>query len=316
MYNLYFSSCDKDGGIYHYSFDEHNAPVFKEVYQCDSPMYAILGKNNKLRVILRKPFEDGTSGIISYDICRDASLKNPTKPQTTKGVVACHLAESDGSIYCVNYLSGSVIKLPNTIDVHTGKGVNQPRQDMPHTHFVSPSPDGKYILVTDLGIDKIFIYDKNLKIISSVDMPSGHGPRHLAFHADGKTVFCVNELASTVSVLDYADGRLTLKGTTRPLAKSDGNTAAAIRVTGNSVFVSHRGDDTITELVCDGALPSLKRTYSAYGKGPRDIWITKNTIICTNENSDNVTFVSRTDGKLMFELSMPSPIGVLCVEGQ
>lgn len=315
MYNLYFSACDENGGIYHYRFDGQNAPVFEKVYKCDSPMYAIAGENRKLHVILRKPFADGTSGVISYDICGDASLANPTNPQSTKGIVACHLTESDGCIYCVNYLSGSVIKMPDTVDVHTGKGVNQPRQDMPHTHYVSPSPDGKYIFVTDLGLDKIFVYDKNLSVISTVDMPSGHGPRHLAFHEDGKTVFCVNELASTVSVLDYADDVLTLKETTSPLAKSAGNTAAAIRAVGNSIFVSHRGDDTVTELNYDGSL-SLKRVYSAYGKGPRDIWVTENTVICTNEKSGNVTFVSRTDGELMYELSMPSPIGVLCTEDE
>ena len=82
-----------------------------------------------------------------------------TKPQSTKGIVACHLAESDGSIYCVNYLSGSVIKMPDTVDTHSGHGINPKRQDAPHTHYVCESPDGKYIFVTDLGIDKIFVYN-------------------------------------------------------------------------------------------------------------------------------------------------------------
>ncbi len=312
MNNLYFSACSDNGGIYHYYFDGKSAPVFEKVYSCPMPMYAVEGANNKLHVILRRPFKDDTSGVISYNIGADGKLANPTKPQSTKGVVACHITEADDAIYCVNYLSGSVIKMPDILDLHKGKGVNQLRQDMPHTHYVSPSPDGKYIFVTDLGIDKIFVYDKDLNVISTNDITAGHGPRHLAFHEDGKTVFCVNELASTVSVLKYSDGKLTLIETTGPLAKSENNTAAAIRVIGNNIFVSHRGDDTVTELIYDGHL-SLLRTYSAYGNGPRDMWVTENMIIITNEKSDNVTFVSRETGELVHEISMPTPIGVLCI---
>ena len=312
MHDLYFSACAQDGGIYHYKFDGTSAPTLADICKCPMPMYAVKGKE-KIHVLLRAPFDDNnTSGLVSYDIGQDGKLENPGEICSTKGVVACHLAEVDGDVYCVNYLSGSVIKMPDTVDVHAGKGVNQPRQDMPHTHYVSSTPDGKYILVTDLGIDKIFVYDKNLNVMSTVDMPQGHGPRHLAFHDDGTTVFCVNELASTVSTLKYSDGKLTLIETSEPLVNTEGNTAAAIRVDKNSVFVSHRGDNSVSELEYNGSL-NYKRTYSAYGKGPRDMWVTDSMLILTNERSDNVTFISRNTGELLYELEMPSPIGVICI---
>ncbi|MDD6735438.1 MAG: beta-propeller fold lactonase family protein [Clostridiales bacterium] len=312
MYDLYFSACAEDGGIYHYRFDGSNAPELAGICKCPMPMYAIRGKD-KLHALLRAPFNDNTSGLVSYDIGIDGTPENPGKILSTKGIVACHLAEVDGNVYCVNYLSGSVIKMPDTVDVHKGRGVNQPRQDMPHTHYVSGSPDGKYILVTDLGIDKIFVYDKNLNIISTVDIPAGHGPRHLAFHDDGRTVFCVNELASTVSVLKYSDGELTLVETTDSLAGTEDNTAAAIRVEKNSVFVSNRGDNSVSELEYDGRL-HYRRTYSSYGKDPRDMWVTEKMLILTNQTSNNVTFVSRKTGELLYELGMPCPISVLCIE--
>lgn len=315
-FNLYISSCAGDGGIYHYQTDGNGEVALKGIYGIDRPMYISI-RGNKLRCLLRAPFSDSNeSGLVSYDIKPDGSLSGQTEPQSTKGVVACHLTETREGVYCANYLSGSVIKMPDTVDVHSGCGINPKRQEAPHTHFVAESPDGRYIFATDLGIDKIFVYNKDLTVASTADIPSGHGPRHLAFHGDGKHVFCVNELTSTVSVLEYGDGRLALTETVASLPGgfSGENTAAAIRCIGDEIFVSQRGHDSVSTLkFADGHL-TLCGSTPCGGKGPRDFWADDEIFICTNEVSDNVTFIRRDTGEIIYDFSVKSPISVIAAE--
>lgn len=315
-YNLYFSASGDGGGIYHFKSDGSGniEPVKK--YPLDKPMFLIVS-GKKLHCILRAPFADSDfSGLVSFDIGENGELLNMTKPQSTKGIVACHLAESDGSIYCVNYLSGSVIKMPDTVDTHSGHGVNPKRQDAPHTHYVCESPDGKYIFVTDLGIDKIFVYNKDLTVRSTVDMPAGHGPRHLICAPDGAAVYCVNELESTLSRLNYSDGTLTLCATVKSLpADFHGtNTAAAIRIDGDRVYISQRGLDAISVMNVADENMSLETVIPAQGNGPRDLWVDEDVFICTNENSDSVTVLDRKDGSLIFKFNMEAPISVICTK--
>ncbi len=303
---FYIASCTEDGGIYR--IDENDI-IAK--YPCDRPMYMIKS-GDKLHAVLREMFSDGSSGVVSFEIDGNGDLINMTEAESTNGVCGCHLCESDGEIYVVNYLSGNVTRVPDVTVTHTGCGINKKRQDVAHTHYVCESPDGKYVFVTDLGVDKIFVYDKELNEVSNVDMPSGHGPRHLAFY-DEKTVFCVNELMSTVSVLGYADGKLVLKDTFNALPEDyEGESiAAAIRCIGNTVYVSNRGHDSVSVMEYDGEALKLVKTVSTYGNGPRDIWVMDNVVICTNEKSNNVTFVSLETGELISEIKIDSPIAIL-----
>lgn len=312
MKNLYIASCDKEGGIYRYTENENGKFEFAEVVKMDRPMYMIT-EGDKMHIILRDPYDKRESGLVTYDISADGKLSSPTDIASTKGEVACHLTADNGDIYCVNYLSGSVTKMPDTVVFHEGKGVHPTRQDMAHTHFVTLSPDGKCIFVTDLGVDKVFVYNKDLSLKSFVNMPEGHGPRHLTFYKDGKTVFCVNELASTVSVLEYNDGTLTLKDTVNVLPDDfDGvSTAAAIRCEGDSLYVSNRGHDSVSVLKFDGKSLALEKTIPVYGKGPRDFIIYEGMVISTNEQSDNTTFVSLDTRELLYEFNIKSPLCVL-----
>lgn len=314
--DIYISSCDKDGGICHFKTDGNGGVVFKKMYRADRPMY-LIKDGGKLYCLLREPFSDSeNSGLVSYDISGGGSLENPSEPITTHGKVACHLCSADGSIYCVNYVSGSVVKMPDTVDVHSGCGTHPTRQEAAHTHFVTPSPDGKYIFATDLGIDKIFVYDKDLNKVSDVKMPDGCGPRHLAFHPDGEHVFCVNELDSTVSCLKYSDGSLEYLSSiqTLPNGFTAKNTAAAIRYVNGKVYVSHRGYDKVVVLGFDGKRLTVENEYSAYGKAPRDMWTDGKTIICTNQDSDNITFVSAESGELLYDFKAKCPISVIVSE--
>jgi len=309
-YDIYFSACDTDGGIYRYRADGAGNIEFAEKYSLDRPMYLII-KENKLYCVLRECFDDCSSGVVSFDIAEDGTLENQSEIQSTMGKCGCHICEHDGAVYCTNYLSGSVAKLPGKIVTHSGSGINPQRQEAAHTHFVCTAPDGENLFVCDLGTDKIFVYDKDLNKISSVDMIPGCGPRHIALHPDGETVFCVNELASSVSILTYKNGVLTPGKTVNALPDDfEGeNTSAAIRYENNKIYVSNRGHDSITVMDYENKSLTVERIIPVQGKSPRDLWVDEDVFICTNQDSNSVTVLSR-DGELLFEFEMPCPISV------
>ena len=136
------------------------------------------------------------------------------------------------------------------------------------------------------------MYDRDLKAVSSAKVPEGHGCRHLVCAGDGRTVYCANELASTVSVFDYHDGTLTLTDTVETLEAPDPkNTAAAIRVHRGLVYVSQRGQDAVSVLRPEGRSLCLTGVYSCGGASPRDLIAAGDHLIVANENSDCVSFL-------------------------
>ena len=313
MNHIYILSCENNGGIYHYLFKSGKFQ-FVEKISLDRPMYAII-RNNKMYVVLREIDEvTHFGGILSFDIKENGSLINPTKIESTNGIIPCHLEVLNNNKYVVNYLSGNIVKLEEKIVTHSGKGVNPVRQEAPHTHFVCFSPDKKHILCTDLGIDTIFVYDTGLNEECSVKVPDGSGARHLCFSDDGKYLYCVNELSNDVSVFEWNNARPILKGTYSAIPDFKGeSTAAAIRIKGEYLYISNRGADTISRFKIVGdKLELLENTYCG-GKGPRDFNIIDDYIICTNENSNDVTVLKLENGKPVLTGERLEIGGPLCV---
>lgn len=309
-FNFYVASCDKEGGIYRLRFED-NALTVLDYTPMDCPMYMIKN-NDKMLVLLRAPFEDQNSGIVFYDIAENGELNNPSEVYSTLGECACHLAVNGEDIFCVNYLSGNIFKYPDKTVKHSGKGVHPIRQEAPHTHFVGFTPDEKYICVTDLGLDKIFVYNRDLTINSVTDMPKGHGPRHLAFHKNGQDVFCINELQSTVTHLRYNSGRLTVKNTVESLPDGNqNNIAAAIRCNENKVYVSNRGKNNVAVFSFENDTLTLLKHIPVYGNSPRDFIVDNGLIIATNEKGNVVTVVDEQSGELICSLNIKAPLCVL-----
>lgn len=311
-YHLYVASCVKNGGILHYIYKSGKLQKKGKV-TCDRPMYLHL-RNGSMQVLLRQPFlNNQNSGIISYDITKDGKLKQNSRIIDTKGIVACHLCYFHEKTYVTNYLSGSIFCTSGKMDIHEGKGKNPVRQDMPHPHYIAPAPDGKCLLSTDLGLDAIYSYDEELNVLSVSKVPLGHGARHLAYSEDGKTVFCANELKSTVTVFNYDNGRLVPYETVPVLAREKDSTVAAIRVKGNYVYVSNRGDDSISCLYWDGKKLELCSVTPCGGASPRDFLIVEEMLICANEKGNNVMFFSLENEKVI-DIRMKEEIEVpLCI---
>lgn len=309
-FDIYVASCTETGGIYHYKMQD-GVLDFVDITRIDRPMYMVIAEN-RMYILLREAFDNKESGLVMYDIDENGKLVNPSDILSTKGEVACHLMVDGSNVYCTNYISGSVIKMPDALAVHSGHSIHQKRQKTPHPHYVCASPDNQFIFVTDLGLDKIFIYNKDLAVHSVTDMPAGHGPRHLVCHSDGRTIFCANELNSTVSVLEYENGILKLKDTVSALPEKYDNksTIAAIRCENDRIYVSNRGHDSVSVMTYDGKL-TLEKTISCGGKEPRDIWVNESLVICANQTSGNVVAISKENDTILFEFVIEQAVGII-----
>jgi 6-phosphogluconolactonase len=171
--------------------------------------------------------------------------------------------------------------------------------------MVASDPVTGDILVTDLGSDTVRVYalDRDGRLIAniaaSLDAFPGAGPRHLAFHPDGRHVFVVNELDSTVCVLRREDDAfvMTHRVPTWPSGQGGQNLAGAIRVSpsGRHVLVSNRGHDSLAVLRFDqdASALSLAGITPDVGECPRDFIVTpdgRHVIVAGQDNDQLASY--------------------------
>ncbi len=243
--------------------------------------------------------------------------------QTSGGAGPCHVSV-DATGKCVlvaNYGSGSIAALPvrddgalgeaATIIQHAGSSVNPQRQAGPHAHFITPSPDNRFALACDLGMDKILVYrlDSAAAKLVANDPPHavvahGAGPRHLAFHPNGRIVYVINEMNLTITVFGYDAARAALfeeqNISTLPTGYSttekDSCAEIFVHPGGRFVYGSNRGHDSIAVFSVDtktGKL-TLVQHESTQGKTPRHFAIDPGGkwLFAENQNSDSVVLFS------------------------
>lgn len=186
-----------------------------------------------------------------------------------------------------------------------GSSVNPVRQAGPHPHSIQVTPDNRFVLIADLGLDKLMMFRFDAATGSltpttpgSVSADPGSGPRHVAFAPSGRSVYVVNELSSTIAVYAFDPGRggLVRKQTvpTVPTDLAGKNAAAEIAVDtkGRFLYVSNRGDDSLAVFgidPVDGQLTPIERVPSG-GRGPRHFAIdpTGRWLFAANQGSNEV----------------------------
>jgi 6-phosphogluconolactonase len=219
------------------------------------------------------------------------------------------------NVVVANYFGGKVVVFPIHSDGRLGaatssghrdgSSVNKQRQEGPHPHSVYVSPDNRFVIVCDLGLDKVLVYrfDAHKGLITPNDPPfasanPGSGPRHLAFSPNSKFVYTVNELQSSVTAFAYdaSAGKLHLLQTvsTLPADFKGDNTGAEIEMSssGRFLYTSNRGHNSIAVFAVDsetGALTAVEHV-STTGKTPRNFAIdpTGKYMFVANEDSNNI----------------------------
>lgn len=317
--DFWVASCTPDGGAYRFRLYEDETVVLLDSIPMPAPMFLAL-QGELLWAILRAPFSDSKdSGVIAYDI---KSKRQAVPLRSTMGEVACHIAVDGDTAYCANYVSGSVFATPCCQRIHEGAGIDPVRQTSPHVHCTMLSPDKKYLLCCDLGLDRILVYDRDLQCISSASVPQGAGARHLAFSNDGAFVYCINEMAASVSVFAYADGHLTyLHNTSAKPAEiyNKQGSGAAIKLSrdGKRLYVTERASETIALFAVEGAKLTLQAHTSSHGAEPRDFTLLANDTyaVCTNQFGNCLTFYRVLEnGKLEHFYTLPLAAPLCAVE--
>lgn len=249
-------------------------------------------------------------GVTAYQI--DAATGKLTKinAQVSGGGAPCHVSVDPSGKVCLvaNYSGGSVTSFPIHSDgslgeaasfiKHEGKSVDKQRQEAPHAHSINCDLAGAFAFAADLGIDELRSYqiDATTGKITPFHItktPPGGGPRHFAFHPNGKWAYTNLEMTSSVTALTYdGHGKLTVGQTLSTLPEpTPGNSTAETRVhpSGKFVYVSNRGHNSIACFAVkeDGSLEAKGHT-STGGKTPRNFGLLGDYLLAANQDSGNV----------------------------
>ena len=254
------------------------------------------------------------------------------------GVVSSYQVHPDGT------LSGPVERVDYKDQERFGSnGPNAQRQDGPHPHSATISPDNRFVVVNDLGHDRISVFSMdpqtakltaNPPFLFSNNRP-GSGPRHVVFHPNGRWVYGINELDSTIDHYlwttthgEHAQALLVVAGPpVKTIAEDfpgDKNTAAEVAVAPNGFFLyaSNRGENSLAVFSIDqsnGSLTTVQR-IACGGTGPRHFTLDPSGgwVLCGNQTSNSVTVfrrdagTGRLDGPVQTE-PLPAPMFTLFV---
>ncbi len=334
-------------GVYRFNVEDGNVTLVSKV-KTDNPSYLAISSNGKYlysaneiskgRIGFTSAFKfDNKKGVLTY-----------LNQQPVGGNGSCYISVDKANKWLItaNYSSGSVsvlnLKKDGQIDTlktvfqHTGSSINQQRQKEPHAHTAVFSPDEKLLFTTDLGTDKINVY--NFKSASNA-MPltvtadsvifstQGNGPRHIAFHPTKKLLYVINELSGTIDVMDYKNGVQPVQtistDTSSRLDKGSGD--IHFSPDAKFLYATNRGkDNNLVIYTVDPINGTLKFVglEPTLGNTPRNFIIdpTGNFLLVANQNSDSVIIFRRdkTTGLLTlsnrFETGNPSCLKFLAVE--
>jgi len=345
--HVYFGTGGKGAeGIYQATFNPETGKLTPSqlAAKIESPGFLALHPNGKLLYAAATMDKEG--GAAAYGIEEDGSLKFLHHVPSSDGRGA-HIAvhPSGKFLLTAQYGGGSVALFPldedgklgaPTVTKHEGgSGVVERRQEAPHPHWCGFSPDGRFALIPDLGMDGIVIYRVDTETPSitkhgfAESVPGG-GPRHMRFSPDGKFIYLLNELSLSVTTFSWdAESGTTEKLSVTPAiseetkAGENFNSAAEILVhpSGEFVYSSNRGHDTVSVYDADPATGKLSviQVQPIRGAFPRNINLSPDArwLLAAGADSNTVSVhaLDEETGKLTYQrghiINVPSPICIL-----
>ena len=333
-------------GIYAYRFNaatghltslglaaETSNPSFLAIHPSREFLYAV-NETGK--------FQDQSSGAVSaFAIDRHTGRLTLLNQVASRGADPCYVALDKTGKYVLvaNYGGGSVAVFPvlkggklgeaTSVLQYKGTGANPERQESPHAHWIDFSPDNRFAVAADLGLDRLNVYkfdsSKGSLVPNDpavVQVKPGAGVRHFAFHPSARFAYAVNEMDSSVISFSYDPTRGTLHQlqsiSMLPKDFSGKNDAAEIQVhpNGKFLYASNRGHDSIAVFSIDAAKGTLTPVeyVPTQGKAPRYFAIdpTGSRLFVANQNSGNIVVfqIDPVTGRLtatgqMLEIASP-----------
>jgi len=339
--NLLVGSYTKKGskGIYLLSFDTATgkATEINHTETAINPSFLTITKDHQQVYAVNEASE----GQVSVYVFQDNKL-NLIQEKTSKGADPCYitLSPDQTNLLVANYTGGSItsyhrfadgrLSNPQQFIQHSGSSVNTVRQEKAHVHGVFFSPDGKYVLTPDLGMDEVSIYPYQIKNgpplqiqkATSIKSSPGAGPRHLCFSSNGKYLYVIEELTGSISVYSFTKGAVSFlqKVYLHPSSFKGTAGSADIHLSPDGLFLyaTNRGTENNIvsfKVLLNGKLEEKSiQYYSTEGKAPRNFTMNKegNWLLVANQDSDNIIAFRRniqtgalTSNGVSIKLSMP-----------
>jgi 6-phosphogluconolactonase len=334
-------------GIYFAQLDLQTGQIGRTSLAAEVEGPGFVARHPKLPVLYATATDDGRHGVAAYQIVgaqgQPTSLRRLSFVEIGGGRgTHVSLSQSCKYLFSAQYSGGtvasfeladdgSITRRVSLIEHQGGSKVVADRQNEPHPHYISTSPDDQFVFVPDLGLDQVVVYrldasSGTLVPSGAADMPPGGGPRHMKFTDDGKFAYVLNELELSVSVCRYdaESGQLTVIETVPTLSPEQRqherfNSAAEIRIhpSGRFVYASSRGHDSITvferdpqsgrltQVQCEPIRGSFPRNFSLTPDGE---WLVAGGQL---SNTLSVFAVDPETGRLRYTQQMvnvPSPI--------
>ncbi len=219
------------------------------------------------------------------------------------------IAASYGDPYVASFPlapDGRVGPVARVLDQTGPLGPQKPRQDAPHPHSVTLSPDNRFAFVANLGVDRVFAYELAPESggLAPHDpaftaVAPGAGPRHTKFSPDEKSFYVLDELDNTVTACRFDAVRGIIEPiqgvSTLPDDFTGGSTASEIRIhpNGRFVYTANRGHNSIAVFARDGSTGLLVRVenVSTGGQQPRNFSLSPDGawLLCANQATNNLT---------------------------
>jgi 6-phosphogluconolactonase len=314
-------------GVYSYSFDSVSGELKKIGLATAAayPTFLCMTPNRKTVIVANEleNFGGKKSGAIStFSLNAATGTMTQISQLASQGGAPCHIAtdHTGHSVFAANYSGGSAITYKLSAEGHlseavsfeqyTGHGPNADRQEAPHAHRVTVTPDNKYLLVNDLGLDVIHVYalDAATGKLTPADTPvwkapAGTGPRTLHFHPNGKFAYCVCELICQVIVLKWeADTATFTTGQILelPIGPHSGEATGCDIVLDKQArfgYFINRGDDFVATIAisADGSRLTFQRRSTCGGTVPRHLTLdpTEHFLLVANQGSDTIAVFPR-----------------------
>lgn len=311
-------------GIYVVRLDGETGAVSQPelAAELSNPEFLALHPNGRFVYALTQvAMADGknSGAVAAFEVDPANGRLTPLNVEATGQGSLTHLAvdASGRMVIAASYGAGYVVSFPIANDGRVGPktslisqtgplGPNSGRQDKPHPHSVTLSPDSRLAFVADLGVDRVFAYRLKPEDGSIaphdpayVTIEPGAGPRHTAFSPDASSFYVLNELVGTVSAFRYDAARGAAEFLHNASASPEGytgrNSASEIRMhpTGRFVYAANRGHNGIavySRSPDTGALTPVEIIPTG-GENPRNFALTPDGewLLCAHQNTNNLT---------------------------
>jgi 6-phosphogluconolactonase len=339
-------------GIYSFHFDSSTGRLTAVALAAPAqdPSFLTVASNSKYLYAVNElaEFNGKKSGAVtSYSLDPKSGKLTQLDQVPSGGADPCYVSFDQTGKYLLaaNYTGGSVSAFPVASDgriepasafvQHTGSGPNKERQEGPHAHYIATSADNRFVFVVDLGLDEVVVYrfDPANGSLTPNDPPfaklgPGAGPRHMAFHPNGKYAYVLNEVNPTVTAFAYdsKNGSFstlqTLSTIPKDFAGHNDTAEIVVHPSGKFLYASNRGHDSIAEFKIDPAEGTLTLAgdFPTQGKTPRNFALdpTGKFLLAANQESNNIVVfrIDQTTGALKATgqvAQVPAPVDIVFV---